>query len=134
VVLSPDSVWAEQTLDPNEESIVLLVEYAGCRLVFMGDAGEPVERRLANRVGDIDLLKVGHHGSRTASTTAWLAELQPETAVISVARRNRYGHPAPQTLERLAAAGARVLRTDQSGTLTWRTDQICAHSDVGHHD
>jgi competence protein ComEC len=133
-VLSPDDRWAEQTFDPNEESVVLLVEYRGCRLLFMGDAGAPVEHRLAGRVGDVDLLKVGHHGSRTASTAAWLGELRPETVVISVARTNRYGHPAPETLARLAASGARIRRTDVSGTVTLRTDQICAYSDVGHHD
>jgi len=133
-VLSPDSAWAAQMFDPNEESVVLLVEYAGCRLMFMGDAGDPVERRLAGRAGDVDLLKVGHHGSRTASDAAWLAELKPERAVISVGRRNRYGHPAPETLERLAAAHARIYRTDVSGTVTLGTDDFCAHTDIRHHD
>jgi competence protein ComEC len=128
VVLSPDSAWAQWMMDPNEESVVLLVEYAGCRVVFMGDAGDPVERRLAGRVGDVDVLKVGHHGSRTASGTAWLAELRPERAVISVGRRNRYGHPAPEAVERLAAAGAQIFRTDASGTLTFATDDLCARS------
>jgi competence protein ComEC len=134
VVLSPDSAWAEQMLDPNEESVVVLVEYRQCRLLFMGDAGEPVERRLAGRVGDVDLLKVGHHGSRTASLAAWLAETRPERAVISVGRRNRYGHPSPEALERLAAAGARIYRTDELGSVTLTADDICAHTDIGHHD
>jgi competence protein ComEC len=135
-VLSPDSAWADRTLDPNEESVVLLVQFGRHRLLFMGDAGEPVERRLAGRVGDVDLLKVGHHGSRTATGAGWLAELRPETAVISVGRRNRYGHPAADVLERLAAAGVRVVRTDVAGTatLTFTVDEDRGHRDIRHHD
>lgn len=135
-VLSPDRDWADRTLDPNEESVVLLVQFGRHRLLFTGDAGEPVERRLAGRVGDVDLLKVGHHGSRTATGAGWLAELRPETAVISVGRRNRYGHPAADVLERLAAAGARVVRTDVAGTatLTFTVDEDRGHRDIRHHD
>jgi competence protein ComEC len=132
VVLSPDSAWAAGMLDPNEESLVLLVSHAGRRLLFMGDAGAPVEQRLAGHVGDIDLLKVGHHGSRTATGSAWLAELRPETAVISAGRRNTYGHPAPQVLARLAQHGAAVLRTDRDGTITFATDGSPAHSEIHH--
>lgn len=119
VVFSPDSAWGAQTFDPNEESVVLGVEFGGHRLVFMGDAGEPVEQRLRGRIGDIDVLKVGHHGSRTATSDAWLAEVRPEMAVISVGRGNRYGHPAPEVLERLARYGAAIRRTDREGTITF---------------
>jgi competence protein ComEC len=134
-VLSPDSAWAERTLDPNEESVVLLVRFGRHRLLFTGDAGEPVERRLAGRVGGVDVLKVGHHGSRTATGAAWLAELRPETAVISVGRKNRYGHPAPEVLERLTAAGVRVARTDAAGTatLTFTMDEDRGHRDIRLH-
>ena len=63
-------------------------------------------------------LKVGHHGSRTATSDEWLAEARPEMAVISVGRGNRYGHPAPEVLERLSRYGAAVRRTDREGTIT----------------
>jgi len=122
VVLSPDSLWAAETTDPNEESVVLLVEYGGARLVLTGDGGLPVEHRLAGRVGHVDLLKVGHHGSRSATSDAWLDELRPEEAVISVGARNRYGHPAPEVLARLAARGIAVYRTDRQGTITFSSD------------
>ena len=134
LVLSPDAEWTAAMMDPNEESVVLLVEYRGHRLVFTGDAGVPVERRLAGRVGDVDLLKVGHHGSRSATSAGWLDELKPERAVISLGARNRYGHPAPEVLERLAARGIAVLRTDTRGTITLTVDGDRAHTDVGHHD
>jgi competence protein ComEC len=90
--------------------------------VFAGDAGLPVEARLTGRVGPVRLLKVGHHASRSATSDAWLTELAPREAVISVGRRNTYGHPAPEVLARLARHGVTVLRTDRDGTITFSTD------------
>ncbi|HEX9611392.1 MAG TPA: DNA internalization-related competence protein ComEC/Rec2 [Gemmatimonadales bacterium] len=133
-VLSPDSAWAVQTMDPNEESVVLLVQYGRSRVVFTGDAGVPVEGRLAGRVGDVDVLKIGHHGSRSATSSAWLVELAPEVAVVSVGAGNRYGHPAPEVLERLAGRGVQVYRTDRQGTITITLDGISATADVSRHD
>lgn len=132
-VLSPDSAWLRETLDVNEHSLVLLVRYGNDRLLFAGDAGAPVEARLGGRVGHVRLLKVGHHGSRTATTAAWLDELRPEDAVISVGAKNRYGHPAPEVLARLAARGIAVRRTDRDGMITFITDGTRAHSDVDHY-
>jgi competence protein ComEC len=121
-VLSPDSAWAAETFDPNEESVVLLVEYEHVRLLLTGDAGLPVEVRLAGRVGDVDVLKVGHHGSRSATSDAWLDEARPEIAVISVGARNTYGHPAPEVVARLIAHGVQVHRTDREGTISLESD------------
>ncbi len=122
VVLSPDSAWAAATTDPNEESVVLLVEFGRARLLLTGDAGLPVEWRLAGRVGDVDVLKVGHHGSLSATSDAWLDELRPEEAVISVGARNRYGHPAQEVIARLGGHGIVVYRTDRQGTITFSSD------------
>jgi competence protein ComEC len=80
------------------------------------------------------VLKVGHHGSHSATSDAWLAELAPREAVISVGRRNRYGHPAPEVVARLAAHGIRILRTDRDGTITLSTDGQRAHIQVSHHE
>ena len=121
-VLSPDSLWLRLPLDVNEHGVVLRVRYGGVRLLFQADAGLPVEGRLAGTVGAVDLLKVGHHGSRTATSDEWLDELAPRAAVISVGRNNHYGHPAPAVLERLARHGITVFRTDRSGTITFSTD------------
>src|SRR5256714_801346 len=98
------------------------VRYGAVRLLFQADAGLPVEGRLAGKVGRVDLLKVGHHGSRTATSDEWLDELAPREAVISVGRNNHYGHPAPEVLERLARHGVTVFRTDRNGTITFSTD------------
>src|SRR6266850_1808747 len=121
-VLSPDSLWMRLPLDVNDHGVVLRVRYGAVRLLFQADAGLPVEGRLAGTVGAVDLLKVGHHGSRTATSDEWLEELAPRAAVISVGRNNHYGHPAPEVLERLARHGVTVFRTDRSGTITFSTD------------
>src|SRR5882724_5292705 len=121
-VLSPDSLWLRLPLDVNEHGVVLRVRYGAGRLLFQADAGLPVEGRLAGTVGRVDLLKVGHHGSRTATSDEWLDELAPREAVISVGRNNNYGHPAPEVLQRLARHGITVFRTDRSGTITFSTD------------
>jgi competence protein ComEC len=135
-VVSPDSVWVESQADINEESVVLLVTYGTTRLLLTGDAGFPTENRLAGRVGRVTLLKVGHHGSRGATSDRWLDELQPDDAVISVGAKNRYGHPAPETLARLRAHGVNVVRTDERGTITFTVSShgTRALTDVRHHD
>jgi competence protein ComEC len=113
---------------------VLLVEFGRSRVLFTGDAGAPVEDRLGGRIGDVDVLKVGHHGSRSATSAVWLGEITPEVAVVSVGAGNRYSHPAPEVLQRLARRGARVLRTDRQGTITIILDGNRATADVRHHD
>jgi competence protein ComEC len=132
-VLSPDSAWVAQQDDLNEESVVLLVSYGATRLLFAGDAGLPVEARLAGRVGHVDLLKVGHHGSRSATSDAWLSELSPAEAVISVGAHNTYGHPAPEVVARLLQHHVTTLRTDQLGTITFTTDGHRALIDFRRH-
>ncbi len=135
-VLSPDSAWAVSQTDINEESVVLLVSFGGTRLLLAGDAGVPTEAHLAGQVGPVTLLKVGHHGSRGATSDRWLDELHPAEAVISVGAKNRYGHPAPETLARLRGHGVTVLRTDEQGTITFTVSShgTLAITDVRHHD
>jgi competence protein ComEC len=70
-------------------------------------------------IGPDTLLKVGHHGSRTSTTPEFLALAAPTDAVISVGRNNTFGHPRPEIVARLAAAHARVFRTDQFGLTTF---------------
>ncbi len=113
---TPDDVKASaEASEANATSLVLLVEWRGFRALLTGDAYVDVERRLAPSVGDIDLLKVGHHGSNTSTDAAALEVLRPEWAWISVGRGNRYGHPTPEVLIRLKRAGVHVLRTDEAG-------------------
>ena len=116
-ILHPDTTWAWWGLDLNENSLVVRVTYADFAALLTGDAGVPAESELAGQLGAVDLLKVGHHGSRHSSGEAFLAEVRPALAVISAGRNNRHGHPAPEALARLEAAGAMVRRTDRDGTI-----------------
>lgn len=116
-ILHPDTSWARWHEDLNDDSAVLLVRSGAFEAVFAGDLGVRAESLLAGRVGRVDLLKVGHHGSGGSSGAPWLAELAPRAAVVSVGS-NRYGHPTPAALQRLADARADVWRTDRDGTVT----------------
>ncbi|THJ04521.1 DUF4131 domain-containing protein [Nocardioides sp.] len=108
----------------NDASVVLLVEAAGVRMLLTGDLEPPGQARLAGllRDLDVDVLKVPHHGSAHQDDD-WLASLRPELAVVSVGADNDYGHPAPGLLATLEAAGAEVLRTDESGDIAILVDE-----------
>ncbi|MFC7440657.1 DNA internalization-related competence protein ComEC/Rec2 [Laceyella putida] len=109
----------ESRRERNEDSLVFLVTIEGVRLLFPGDAGSPTETELLRRVRlpDIHLLKVAHHGSRSGTQAEWLKTLRPEHAVISVGERNRYGHPAPEVIQRLQRERIHIWRTDRQGAI-----------------
>jgi competence protein ComEC len=110
--------------DINDNSLVFRLEYGSFRMLFTGDAGEAAERRLLASGVDLraDVLKVGHHGSAYGTTPAFVHAVHPASAVISVGRHNLFGHPAPSTIETLAAAGVRIYRTDRDGAITITVD------------
>ena len=123
--LAPDSAWTASLSDPNEASTVALVEYGSTRFLLMGDAEESEEGWLVRHAyGDLraDVLKVAHHGSSTSTTDAFLKAVKPSLAVISVGADNLYGHPSADVLASLGRAGARTMRTDQSGTIVIVSD------------
>jgi competence protein ComEC len=122
IVLHPTPAWSEWGLDLNEDSAVLLLRFGDFEALLTGDAGLAAERVLSGRVGDIELLKVGHHGSAGSSGAGLLEELRPEVGVISVGRGNRYRHPSAEALGRLGALGVEVWRTDEVGAVEVRTD------------
>jgi competence protein ComEC len=113
--------WSRWGEDLNEDSLVLLVEYGGFQALFAGDAGFPAEAEMRGRTRAVDLLKVGHHGSRGSTGDEWLDSLRPSAAVISVGRNN-YGHPSPITVARLLRHRVAVWRTDLDGAVTVTTD------------
>ena len=115
-VMHPDTSWTGWRSDLNDDSVVLLVRFGSFEAVLAGDLGVRPESLLARRIGPVDLLKVGHHGSAGSSGPVWLAELRPSIGIVSVGT-NRYGHPAPQAMARLADAGVEVWRTDRHGTI-----------------
>jgi competence protein ComEC len=110
---------------PNDNSLVLRIAFGARAILFAGDAEREEESLLlATSPARLraDVLKVGHHGSRTSSSASFLAAVAPTEAVVSAGCRNRFGHPRPATLASLAAAGARVWRTDRDGAVTVTTD------------
>lgn len=117
-VLWPPRAYSDGEL--NDTSLVVRVSFGDVSFLFTGDSEAPVHRALiAAGVGHADVLKVPHHGSKTTDP-ALVQALSPTLAVISVGAGNIFGHPHPDTLE--ALSGVRVLRTDQAGTVTVRTD------------
>lgn len=114
-VLHPSETASMDPGEANDASVVLLVEWKGFKALLTGDADAEIERAVAQDAGDVDVLKVAHHGSETSTDPELLRIVDPELAVISVGRRNRYGHPAPGVVARLEGAGARILRTDVHG-------------------
>jgi competence protein ComEC len=123
--------WRLEVLHPapgesgsdNDLSLVVMAETAGRRVLLTGDLEAVGEARLVEREAPrlrADVLKVAHHGSRTSTRPAFLGAVAPRLALISAGPDNPYGHPAPEVLERLAAARARVLRTDLSGRVELR--------------
>ncbi|MBT6254008.1 MBL fold metallo-hydrolase [Candidatus Uhrbacteria bacterium] len=102
----------------NEKSTVLKIDDGTNSILLTGDAGDVVEEKIGALVGDIDVLKVGHHGSTYGTSREFLNEIDPELAVISVGEGNEYHHPHKSTLKRLTDFGVDVFRTDLHGTVS----------------
>jgi competence protein ComEC len=106
--------------EPNANSVVVRLDYGKFSMLLTGDAEAQTEDRMINKDTNLQakILKVGHHGSKYATSEAFLKAVKPETAVISDGASNRYGHPSPEALARLKAAGVKVYRTDLQGEIT----------------
>lgn len=120
-VLSPPASGLEGDL--NQQSIVLKLSYGGVSFLLMGDAGFTAERNLMTTRQSLNstVLKVGHHGTKYATSRIFLREVKPEISVIEVGS-NKYGHPAPELLQRLEDIGSKVYRTDIDGDIVVATD------------
>jgi competence protein ComEC len=122
-VLSPATDYHPKETPSNDDSLVLRISYGNSSALLEGDAEASSETRMVALGGlHSDLLKVGHHGSKTSTTPEFLKAVSPSYAVISVGQHNYYGHPKFETLEKLEAAGARTYRTDLLGASTFYLD------------
>lgn len=110
----------------NNNCIVARLVYGRSRFLFTGDAEAESEASILHSGADVraDVLKVGHHGSRWSSSGPFLDAVHPSVAVISVGANNVYGHPHPEVLQRLAARGIRVFRTDRDGAVVAESDGV----------
>lgn len=103
----------------NSTSIVIKMDFDGLSYAFMGDAEEDVESLILNenRIGKINILKVGHHGSSTSSSKKFINKIAPELSIISVGKDNSYNHPHEATLKRLENIQSKIYRTDEAGNI-----------------
>ena len=104
----------------NDNSSVIYTELNNYKFLFMGDAGIEVEEDLIEKYNlrNIDVLKVGHHGSKTSSSKEFINEITPKYSIISVGKNNRYGHPNDGVLENLKES--KIYRTDQDGSIMFK--------------
>ena len=104
----------------NDNSNVIYTELNGYKFMFMGDASTTTEKEILNNYNlpNIDVLKVGHHGSKTSSGEEFIYEINPKYGVISVGKNNRYGHPNKEVLENLKYS--KIYRTDQDGSIMFK--------------
>lgn len=110
--------------DTNNDSLVMKITYGEIDILFTGDIGKKAESRLIASGQDLrsEILKVPHHGSRTSSSTPFLDAVQPRYAIFSLAQRDQFQFPHPDVVARYQARGCILLRTDQAGAITLRTD------------
>lgn len=112
-------------LESNTSSIVARLTYGESEFLLTGDSPEGIENHLVSLYGktlDSDVLKVGHHGSRTSTSEAFVKAVDPEYAVISSGRDNRYGHPHKEVTDLLSTFGVDILNTAEVGTIIFKTD------------
>ena len=130
-VLGPVKVIKDQkgNSDFNNNSVVGRLTYGKFSMMFTGDAEKEEEKTILDKGGTLksDVLKVGHHGSRTSTSPAFLKAVSPKDAFISCGQGNDYGHPHKVTLDKLEKAKVHVYRTDRNGTVTLTTDGSSYH-------
>jgi len=125
-VLGVQQVLEVQEEDINDESVVMRLTYGEVSVLFTGDIGVQVEHELVDDgfVGEVDVLKVAHHGSRFSTTDYFLNSAKPKIGLIYSGKNNRYGHPNDQVISRLEALGTRLMRTDKEGEVELVTDGL----------
>lgn len=120
------AIKAKKKVDVNNESVVGRLTFGNFAMLFTGDAEGPVEKTMAASYGKklkCQVLKAGHHGSKTSSTAEFLKLVQPESVVMSLGVNNQYGHPHEALLNRLQKQGVKnIYRTDANGTITIVSD------------
>ena len=104
----------------NDNSNVIYTELNGYKYMFMGDAGIEKEKDILDKynISNVDVLKVGHHGSKTSSSKSFIDKIDPKYSIIIVGKNNRYGHPNKEILNTLEES--KIYRTDQDGSIMFK--------------
>ncbi len=124
-ILHPSKEW-EYSNNPNDNSIVIKVKYGKVSFLLTGDAEDSAEEFLLDEGIDLSaaVIKVPHHGSDTSSSDDFIDAVEPEIAIISVGRNNKFGHPRPSTIAKYVERGIKIYRTDYDGTVEIVTDGL----------
>lgn len=112
-------------VDSNTNSIVVRLTYGDTEFLFSGDSPQKIEKYVVSLDGEnllSDVLKLGHHGSKTSSSEEFLSAVNPQYTIVSAGVDNKYGHPHPDVVKRAQGIGAEVLSTQNLGTITFITD------------
>jgi len=121
----PQPAVEESNLAINDTSIYGKLTFGQSSILFTGDATSRVEDELLPKFNlDADILKVGHHGSKSSTSTQFLQEVTPQYSIIQVGATNTYGHPTPEVLSNLTTSGTTILRTDTDGAINFTSDGI----------
>ena len=115
--------------DANEQSLVVLFSHGNDKFLFMGDAEKGTEKELLNKMVDVDVLKLGHHGSSSSTGVDFFNKVSPEYAVIPVGTDNKYGHPHKETMTLLEKNKVEVHRNDECGTIIFISSGNGVHTD-----
>ena len=116
---TPRAIATNSNMEINDFSPIMVLNYKDKKIMLTGDATSKSETKAINtdELPDVDILKVGHHGSSTSTSQKFLDKIKPEIAVISVGRNNSYKHPTTAVLNRLELACKKICRTDENGTV-----------------
>ncbi len=126
-ILSPFGSFIGQSPKNIHDAVVVTrLSYASTTALLMGDAERVLEHKILVATPDVraDILKIGHHGSKTSTSDELLKAARPTWAIISVGQKNRFGHPTQGVLDRLASFGIKTLRTDQDGDVNFVSDGV----------
>ena len=111
----------------NSASVIVQVVYGDIEFMLTGDAPSGIEEYIVGQYGELlesEVLKLGHHGSKTSSSGEFLDAVQPDYAVVSASSDNRYGHPHKEVIDRVSERGAEVVSTADSGTVMFVSDGV----------
>ena len=122
IIYPKESLEGQTVKNPNNSSVVMMLDYKNTEIFLVGDIEAKAEKELLNDDIDADILKVGHHGSKTSTTVNFLEKISPQVAFIQVGAKNRYSHPSLEVTQRLEGFGIRYHRTDLDGHREVLTD------------
>jgi competence protein ComEC len=125
VLFPPEQQLTQNSTNLNNHSVIFKLVYGNTSMLFTGDAEKEAEYRVVHVYRDFllsDILKAGHHGSKTSSSEGFVNQVKPKIAVVSVGKYNKYHHPSPEVIERLRKMNVQTFRTDEQGAIVLESD------------